>query len=266
MNYSIGTMKVHQIFFKNTLRNFCYLISFDDGAIYCIDPLESVPVINYLKTHLNNQPLRAIINTHDHCDHYSGNGGLQASYECPVLAHPNAVIPDRTNTLADHELIYQSGSWSLESIHTPGHTLSHLCVLLKKDGAPFAIFTGDCFFNAGVGNCHNGGDPEVLFQTIETVIQNLPDEVLVYPGHEYLKRNLEFTQKYEPHNSDALEFYRKLENLNLDEIFFINSMKVERKINTFFRLSSPEIIKTLNLENSNKKKVFLTLRELRNRW
>jgi hydroxyacylglutathione hydrolase len=260
------TMKIHQIFFKNSLRNFCYLISFDDGAIYCIDPFESLPIINYLK----DQSLTAIINTHDHCDHYSGNEELVLAYQCPVMAHAQALVPLKNRNLADQEIIYHGThagvEWTLKSVYTPGHTLSHLCVLLEKNNKAYALFTGDCFFNAGVGNCHNGGEPEVLYQTINTIFEKLPDDLLIYPGHDYLKRNLEFTNTYEPHNLVAQNFLKEISTLNLDEHFFINTMKTEREINTFLRLGSRDLLEKLNLVNSNEKQVFLTLRELRNRW
>ncbi len=255
-------MEVDQIFFKNTLRNFCYLITFDDGEIYCIDPFHSDDVINHLK----NQKLKAIINTHDHCDHFSGNEKLVEHYGCMVLAHANAIVPLKNRDLADQEIIHECGEWCLKSLYTPGHTMSHLCLLLEKSGIAYAVFTGDCFFNAGVGNCHNGGNPEVLFETITKIFAKFPDELLIYPGHEYLKRNLEFTKNCEPQNIKALEFLKKLDGLNLDEVFFINSMKTEREINTFIRLDSIDLREHLNLKEADSKKVFLTLRELRNRW
>ena len=260
------TMKIHQIFFKNNLRNFSYLITFDDGAIYCIDPTQSLEVIEALKL----SGLSGIINTHDHCDHYQGNEKLVSDYNCPVMAHQRAEVPYLSRKLSDREIIYQSieqgVTWILRAIYTPGHTMSHICVLLEKDGHPHSLFTGDCFFNAGVGNCHNGGDPEKLFETIDSIFNYLPDDLLIYPGHDYLKRNLEFTNQYEPHNIKAQEFLNKISHLNLDNTFFINTMKTEREINTFLRLDSADLITNLKIENSKKKNVFLTLRKLRNTW
>jgi hydroxyacylglutathione hydrolase len=254
-------MQVDQIFFKNTLRNFSYLITFNDGVIYCIDPFEADPVLHSL----GDKKLSGIINTHDHCDHYSGNEKLVERFSCPVMGHPKAHIPHKTQGLSDKEVIYQSGEWALKTVYTPGHTLTHLCVVLYKNESAYAFFTGDCLFNAGVGNCHSG-DPHIQFQTIKDVVGNLPDETLVYPGHEYLKKNLQFTQEYEPNNIAAQNFLGRIEHLNLDEVFFINDMKTEREINTFLRLKSPELKKRLNLEHQEPKKVFLTLRELRNNW
>lgn len=254
-------MRIEQIFFNNSLRNFCYLIIFDDEAIYCIDPFNSSEV----KAYLGNKKLAGIINTHDHWDHYQGNEDLVAHYNCPVYAHKKAKIPGRLG-LGDGEVVYQNNEWSLVTLFTPGHTLSHICLMLKKDKIPYAIFTGDCFFNAGVGNCHNGGDPEILFETIHEIFNTFPDELLVYPGHEYLKRNLEFTMEIETSNTDAKNFLKNIENLNLNETFFVNTMLVERKINTFLRLQKIEIKQKLNNSNGTDKEVFIKLRELRNKW
>ncbi len=254
-------MRVEQIFFKNNLRNFSYLIVFDDGAIYCIDPHNSLEI----KAHLGTKKLSGIINTHDHWDHHQGNADLVAVYNCPVYSHPNAVIQNK-NPLHDGDIVYRNEMWSLETLFTPGHTLSHICLLLKKDGQPYAVFTGDCFFNAGVGNCHNGGDPEILFATIHDIFKAFPDDLLVYPGHEYLKRNLEFTMNIEADNKDAENFLDKIKDLDLNETFFINNMLLERKINTFLRLQNPTIKSKFNNKNGSEKEIFVTLRELRNKW
>ena len=254
-------MRIEQIFFKNTLRNFCYLIIFDDGAIYCIDPFNSLEV----KGHLGTQKLAGIINTHDHWDHFQGNDDLVANYNCPVYSHVKANIPNKLG-LNHGDIIYHNKEWSLEALFTPGHTLSHICLMLKKDGKPFGIFTGDCFFNAGVGNCHNGGDPEILFETIHEIFATFPDELLIYPGHEYLKRNLEFTMEIESTNSDAKTFLSKIEKLDLNETFFINDMLIERKINTFLRLQNPSIKQKLSNADGTDKEIFIKLRELRNKW
>jgi hydroxyacylglutathione hydrolase len=259
-------MKVHQIFFKNSLRNFCYLIEFNSGDIYCIDPFNPSEVINFL----GDKNLKCIINTHDHCDHHSGNNDLVTKYNCDIYAHQDAQVPCKTKGLVNQEIIYEytefENTWTLKALFTPGHTMTHLCILLEKNNSPYAIFTGDCFFNAGVGNCYNGGDPELLYQTIDKYFTNFPDNLLIYPGHEYLKRNLEFTLNLEPSNQIASQFLSRVQTIDSDHTFFINNLKTERDINTFLRLDNLEIIKNINLINPANKQVFLKLRELRNKW
>ena len=46
---------------------------------------------------------------------------------------------------------------------TPGHTMCHICLRSHTDQP--ALFSGDTLFNAGAGNCHNGGDPGELYTT-----------------------------------------------------------------------------------------------------
>ncbi len=239
------------------------MITFPDGAIYCIDPFNALEVKGFLG---NDLQLTGILNTHDHCDHYSGNEELLKKYNCPVYAHEEAKIPGRTHGIKDTDVIYCSGEWRLIAVDTPGHTMSHMCFLLECNHKPYALFTGDCFFNAGVGNCHNGGNPEVLYRTISTVFSVFPDELLIYPGHEYLKRNLEFSKSVEEDNDEVEQYLKKISGINMDEIFFINTMEVERKINAFLRLEKPSIRAKLNLNNNSSRDVFIKLRELRNKW
>lgn len=255
-------MKIQQIFFKNTLRNFCYIITFSDGAIYCIDPFNASEVKDFLK----EKTLTGILNTHDHCDHYSGNKELLERGAAPVFAHEKANIPGKTHSLKNGDMIYESNEYRLIALDTPGHTMSHMCFLLEKEQKPYALFTGDCFFNAGVGNCHNGGNPEVLYHTIANVFSAFPDDLLIYPGHEYLKRNLEFSQSVEEGNPEVEDFLKKVSKVNMDEVFFINNMRTERKINSFLRLKEPFIRAKLNLMNQSDRDVFIRLRELRNKW
>ena len=73
---------------------------------------------------------------------------------------------------------------------------------VRADEEP-ALFCGDTLFNAGAGNCHNGGDPERLYDTFVTQLARLPESTRVFPGHEYMARNLEFTLDREPDKMGA---------------------------------------------------------------
>ena len=85
--------------------------------------------------------------------------------------------------------------------------MSHICLLSRTDQP--ALFSGDTLFNAGAGNCHNGGHPEELFETFETQLETLGDNTRIYPGHDYLLNNLGFTLDREPDNEKARSFYRR---------------------------------------------------------
>ena len=157
----------------------------------------------------------------------------------------------------------------LECLDTPGHTMAHICLLAHVEQP--ALFCGDTLFNAGAGNCHNGGHPEALYDTFVTQLARLPDDTRVYPGHEYVARNLEFTLDREPTNEEAqtlLARARKDEPQNA----VVTTLAEEKRVNTFFRLQNPTVIARLREafpdigEHPDARTVFLKLRELRNRW
>ena len=270
-------MQIQQIYTFSHLRNFSYLLINSTQEALCIDPFDADQIISLIES--EGLTLKAIINTHEHFDHYCGNAGLISEFNCEVWAHENAKgkIPGVTRYLkASEEINFGENSY-LKVMDTPGHTFAHLCLLAVKEQRPYAVFTGDTLFNAGVGNCHNGGDPEVLYETISQQFQGLADDVWVYPGHDYLENNLKFTLNCEPDNLMAKEILESRSDMideQKDQDFLVTSMKVEREVNTFLRLESEGLRKEL-LSNSSlaldqtgltNKQVFLTLRSLRNKW
>ena len=134
-----------------------------------------------------------------------------------------------------------------------------------------ALFCGDTLFNAGAGNCFNGGNPEVLYDTFAMQLARLPDSTRVYPGHEYMARNLEFTLDREPANRDAGEFLAAAKKHQPADAP-VTTLGEEKRINTFLRLQSPAVIARLREsfpdigEHPDPKTVFVKLRELRNKW
>jgi hydroxyacylglutathione hydrolase len=157
----------------------------------------------------------------------------------------------------------------LESLDTPGHTMSHVC-LLSRTEVP-ALFCGDTLFNAGAGNCHNGGHPEAMYTTFSEQLAKLPEKTLIYPGHDYIANNLQFTLDREPDNQKAPELLKKVEHQDTNQPL-VSNMALEKEINTFFRLQNPTVISRLKErfsdlpDNPDARTVFLKLRELRNDW
>ncbi len=147
--------------------------------------------------------------------------------------------------------------------------MSHVCLLSHTD-IP-ALFCGDTLFNAGAGNCHHGGHPKELYDTFASQLAELPDETMVYPGHDYIGNNLEFTLDREPDNQRAQQLLADVQDQDPAQAM-VSTLGLEKEINTFFRLHSPTVIaKLLEVfpdlpDEPDAKTVFLRLRELRNRW
>jgi hydroxyacylglutathione hydrolase len=126
-------------------------------------------------------------------------------------------------------------------------------------------------FNAGAGNCHNGGHPNELYETFASQLEKLGDDTLLYPGHDYLINNLKFTLDREPDNDMAKNMLTRYESQDPDNAH-VTTLAEEREVNAFFRLQSRTVIARLKesfpdmAEDPDPKEVFLKLRELRNSW
>src|SRR5690606_5045723 len=129
--------------------------------------------------------------------------------------------------------------------------------------------SGDTLFNAGAGNCHNGGHPAELYQTFATQLEKLPDDTLLYPGHDYLVNNLKFTLDREPDNAAARRMLE--EHGDQDPNRHVTTLGEGREITVLFRLRSSGVVERLRravpeIEKPEPKTVFLKLRQRRNAW
>ena len=263
-------MIVRQVWTGNAYRNFNYLIACaETGEALAIDPLDHEKCFAAAKR--EGWDITQILNTHEHRDHTGGNVPLAQKTGAKVLAHKNAKdkIPEMARGLSAGDVIKVGRTVELEALDTPGHTMSHVCLLSRTDQP--ALFSGDTLFNAGAGNCHNGGHPEALFDTFSQQLAKLRDDTLIYPGHDYIENNLRFTLSREPDNRRAQAMLEKLKGQDPSRAY-VSTLAVEREINTFFRLTSPSVIAKLREafpdlpETPDPRTVFLKLRELRNKW
>ena len=263
-------MIVEQIWTANSYRNFNYLIACPEtGDALAIDPLDHQKCLSVAKDKGWN--ITQVVNTHEHGDHTGGNKQVIAATGAKLLAHANAkgTIPGIDRGLGAGDIIKVGNTVELESLDTPGHTMSHVCLRSHSDTP--ALFCGDTLFNAGAGNCHSGGHPAELYQTFTGQLAVLPDETLVYPGHDYIANNLEFTLDREPGNETAKVLLADVTNQNPDDPL-VSTLAIEKEVNTFFRLHNPSVMARLRESfpdlpaELDAKTVFIKLRELRNSW
>jgi hydroxyacylglutathione hydrolase len=263
-------MIVEQIWTGNAYRNFNYLIACPEtGDALAIDPLDFRKCLNVANE--KGWTISQILNTHEHGDHTGGNKGVVNATGAKIIAHSNAKdrIPNVDRGVDAGDIIKVGKTVELECLDTPGHTMCHICLLSHTDQP--GLFSGDTLFNAGAGNCHNGGHPQELFETFENQLNSLGNDTLIYPGHDYLLNNLAFTLDREPDNKVAQRMITDYENQDPADAL-VTSMAQEREINTFFRLQSPTVVAKLVEEfpelgdSPDARAVFLKLRELRNSW
>ncbi len=263
-------MLIEQIWVDNPLRNFNYVIACPEtGEALALDPLNHARVLAVAKE--KGWTITQILNTHEHHDHIGGNPEVQRATGAKILAHQNAkdTIPGIERGLKAGDVVCVGKTVELECMDTPGHTMAHVCMRSRGDHA--ALFCGDTLFNAGAGNCHHGGDPEVLYSTFAEQISQLPDDTVVYPGHDYIQNNLRFTLDREPDNERAKRLLDSLDNHDPNAPMR-TTLALEKETNTFLRLRSASVIARLREafsdlpEDPDPKSVFVHLRKLRDHW
>ena len=133
--------------------------------------------------------LKYTIETHIHADHVTGAARLREE------TGSKAAVPERS--AAEHVDLpvregetLRIGGLHLEPLYTPGHTDDHHCYYLASPGAA-RVFTGDALLIDGCGRTDfQNGDAAMLYRSIHEKIFTLPDETLIYPGHDYQHRRV----------------------------------------------------------------------------
>ena len=124
--------------------------------------------------------LRYVIDTHTHGDHISGGLLLRDRTDATYVMHEKAGSKHPGERLTDGSTL-ALGSFTIESIDTPGHTKDSVTIKL-----PGALLTGNWLFIGSAGRTDlPGGDPGEHWDSLQRVIPTLDEETLIYPGHDY---------------------------------------------------------------------------------
>ena len=174
----------------------CYVVSDDTGEGVVIDPGGMAKeILAYIRE--AKLSIKAVLDTHGHCDHIGANDAIRDATEAPLYIHKEdgAMISDIRLNLsafmgfkvisrpAEHLLSegdkISFGQSELEVIHTPGHTKGGICFVSEG-----VAFTGDTLFAGSIGRSDFPGGSEVeLIGNIKKKLLVLPDETKVYSGH-----------------------------------------------------------------------------------
>lgn len=177
--------------------NFSYLVA-NAEAVALIDPAYGEAMIEQELKRAPG-PLACIINTHSHGDHTALNEVFQERYGVPVIIHEEgaARVRDPKRAVKDGDTA-ALGKDEMRFIHTPGHTRDSMVVLCGD-----ALFTGDTLF--ADEDCGKLGSRDMLAEMFDGLqkIKAMPDELIVYSGHRYGKKDWT-TLKYEKEHNPAL--------------------------------------------------------------
>ena len=218
-----------QAFDKKT-STFTYIIASAKGReAVIIDPvIENVD--NYIKL-LEELDLKLVkvIDTHIHADHVTGASKLKQVTNCATVMGEHTLAETVEIKVKDNEII-DIDNLKIKSLYTPGHTSDSYSFLLNN-----YLFTGDTLLINGTGRTDfQNGSSEDAYNSLFNKILKLPEETLVYPGHDYngkFSSTIRNEKKFNPRLQviSMNEYVDIMSNLNLSKPKLIES-NVSRNI------------------------------------
>jgi sulfur dioxygenase len=146
-----------------------------------IDPVDTNIDLYIAMLEEGNYKLKYSIETHVHADHVTASGMLRDRTGAETAVGFFCGAESADHQLQDGDLFEFAGGEQIHVVATPGHTPGS-CSFLWRD----RVFTGDALLIGGCGRTDfQGGDPGQLYDSITQRLLTLPDETLVYPGHDY---------------------------------------------------------------------------------
>jgi len=198
-------MIFHQLF-EPLSSTFTYLIGCkNSGQALLIDPVYPTWERDLAIIHDLGLTLAFTLETHVHADHITSARKLREEVGSLVV-YPESSAVECADRIIKDSTPFTMGEVTITPIFTPGHTDDHHCYLYLD-----RLMTGDALLIDGCGRTDfQNGDSAQLYQSIHEKVFTLPDDTLVYPGHDYKQRRVS-TIAQEKNRNDRLGNSRSLE-------------------------------------------------------
>lgn len=237
--------------------NFGYLLHDEaSGRTAALDAPEAAAIRAALTR--RGWTLTDIFITHHHVDHVEGIAELKAAFGVRVVGPREEAdkIEGLDELVGDGDRV-SLGETNFDVIATPGHTLGHI---VYHDPIGRHLFSADALFSLGVGRMFEG-TPGPMWAGVKR-LRDLPDETLVYCGHEYTESNAKFALSVDPDNvalqTRAAEV-RALRAADKPTIPF--NLGEDKAANPFLRADAPELAAHYGLTGKDPAEVFAAIRK-----
>lgn len=224
-----------EIVFIPQLSDNCSYLLIGGGKTAVVDPSAADPVRAALDE--RGLALDYILNTHHHWDHTDGNLDLKDEYGCQVIgpAAEAARIPGIDVGLRGGDL-WPFADSTARIIETPGHTNGHICFHFMPEKA---LFCGDTLFSLGCGGLFEGTAQQMWDSLCR--IMALPDDTLIYCGHEYTLACGRYGLNVEPDNEALRTRMAEAKEKRKQGLPTLPvTLRSEKETNVFLRAGSAE--------------------------
>ncbi len=204
------------------------------NTIVVVDPGDAQPVLDYLAQ--TKMQLGAILVTHYHLDHCGGVNDLLKQYQVPIyVSAKESYNFDAIGVKQGDHIILEKLGTKLSVIDIPAHTHGHIAYY-----SPGMVFCGDTLFTGGCGRLFEGS-PADMHKALNKLAA-LPEDTLVYCGHEYTEANLRFALAVEPGNEALRKRMQQTQAKRAQGLPTVPALlALEKTTNPFLRVSEPEI-------------------------
>ena len=204
--------------FDQKSSTYTYLIASAKGReAVIIDPVID-NVENYIKLlHELDLKLVKVIDTHIHADHVTGASKLKQATNCSTLMGEHTPADAVEIKIKDEEII-KIDQIEIKAIYTPGHTSDSYSFLMDK-----YLFSGDTLLINGTGRTDfQNGSSKDAYNSLFNKLLKLPDDTLLYPGHDYNGKLSSTIGKEKEHNprlqvENVDQYIEIMSNLNLSK-------------------------------------------------
>ena len=204
--------------FDNKSSTYTYLIASAKGReAVIIDPvIENVESYIKLLQELDLKLVK-VIDTHIHADHVTGASKLKQATNCSTLMGEHTPADAVEIKIKDEEII-KIDQIEIKAMYTPGHTSDSYSFLMDK-----YLFSGDTLLINGTGRTDfQNGSSKDAYNSLFNKLLKLPDDTLLYPGHDYNGKLSSTIGKEKEHNprlqvENVDQYIEIMSNLNLSK-------------------------------------------------
>ncbi len=226
------------------------------GIVALVDAPEAAPIKAALSE--KGWGLDLILLTHHHYDHIDGVPELLDAYGSKVIgAQADAHrLPPLDIALAEGDAV-RIGDTNGTTIDVSGHTVGHVAFYFPTANA---VFTADSLMALGCGRLFEG-TPDMMWESLSKLAA-LPDDTIVYSGHEYTAGNAKFALTIEPDNPALQARSKEIIDKRTMGIATVPSRLADEKVtNPFLRAHLPEVKSAIGMADASDVALFAEIRK-----